>query len=357
MSRRDPVTATAAPPATGAPAASVRSRPTLAWGLLAAGAVLVAVALLSVAVGSKSIPIGTVFDALRHYDPTVDDHVVIRDLRVPRTLLGLVVGASLGLAGALIQALTRNPLADPGILGINEGAGVGVLVAIGILGLTSPWAYVWFAFAGAAVSATLVYAVGARGREGASPVRLVLTGIAFTYVLHAIGRAIMLTDTGTFDRWRNWMVGSLASADPGVIVGVLPFVAAGVLIGLALTPSLNALALGEEAGQALGVHRGRTRALGAVAVTLLCGAATAAAGPIAFVGLMVPYAARMITGPDYRWLVPYSLVLAPILLLGADVVGRVLARPSEVGVGVVTAVVGAPLLIALVRRRGKLPRL
>jgi iron complex transport system permease protein len=353
MSRRDLVTATAV----GVSGASVRSRPALAWGLAATGAALVAAVLLSIAVGSKSIPIGTVFDALLHYDPGIDDHVVVRDLRVPRTLLGLVVGAGLGLAGALIQALTRNPLADPGILGINEGAGLGVLVAIGIAGLTSPWAYVWFSFAGAAASALLVYAIGARGREGASPVRLVLAGIAFTYVLHAIGRAILLSDSATFDRWRNWMVGSLASADPGVIVGVLPFVALGAALALGLTPSLNALALGEEAGQALGVHRGRTRALGAVAVTLLCGAATAAAGPIAFVGLMVPYAARMITGPDYRWLVPYSLVLAPILLLVSDVVGRVVTRPSEVGVGVVTAVLGAPLLIVLVRRRGRLPRL
>lgn len=347
------MTATAA----GVSKPSVRSRPALAWGLAATSAALVAAALLSIAVGSKSIPIGTVFDALLHYDARIDDHVVVRDLRMPRTLLGLVVGAALGLAGALIQALTRNPLADPGILGINEGAGLGVLVAIGIVGLSSPWAYVWFAFAGAAASAMLVYAIGARGREGASPVRLVLAGIAFTYVLHAIGRAILLTDSATFDRWRNWIVGSLASADPGVIVGVLPFVALGAALALGLTPSLNALALGEEAGQALGVHRGRTRALGAVAVTLLCGAATAAAGPIAFVGLMVPYAARMITGPDYRWLVPYSLLLAPILLLASDVVGRVATRPSEVGVGVVTAVIGAPLLIVLVRRRGRLPRL
>ncbi|WP_428983106.1 FecCD family ABC transporter permease [Phytohabitans maris] len=335
----------------------MRSRPALAWGLVAAGAALVAAALLSIAVGSKSIPIGTVFDALLHYDARIDDHVVVHDLRVPRTLLGLVVGAGLGLAGALIQALTRNPLADPGILGINEGAALGVLVAIGIAGLTSPWAYVWFAFAGAAASAALVYAIGARGREGASPVRLVLAGIAFTYVLHAIGRAILLTDSATFDRWRNWMVGSLASADPGVIVGVLPFMVIGTAIALGLTPSLNALALGEEAGQALGVHRGQTRVLGAVAVTLLCGSATAAAGPITFVGLMVPYAARMITGPDYRWLVPYSLVLAPILLLVADVLGRVVTRPGEVGVGVVTAVIGAPLLVVLVRRRGRLPRL
>jgi iron complex transport system permease protein len=354
MSREDLVTVTAARPA---PAAATRSRPGLAWGLAGAVAALAAVTLLSIAIGSKSIPIGTVLDALTHYDRTLDDHVVVHDLRVPRTLLGLAVGAALGLAGTLIQALTRNPLADPGILGINEGAGLGVVLAVGIAGLTSPLAYVWFAFAGAALSAMLVYAVGSRGREGASPVRLVLAGIAFTYVLHGISRAILLTDSATFDRWRHWMSGSLASADPDVLTGVLPFIAAGALIGLGLSRSLNALALGDDAGQALGVHRGRTRALGAVAITLLCGAATAAAGPIAFLGLMVPYLARMITGPDHRWLVPYSMVLAPILLLVSDVAARIVVRPGEIGVGVVTALVGAPLLIVLVRRRGRLPRL
>jgi iron complex transport system permease protein len=329
----------------------------LLLGMVGAVVALGAVTVTSIAVGSKSIPLGTVVTAMTSYNGSLDDHVIVHDLRLPRTLLGLAVGAALGLAGTLIQALTRNPLADPGILGINEGAALGVVVSVAVTGLTSPLGYIWFAFAGAAVSAVMVYAVGARGREGASPVRLVLAGIAFTYVLHGITFAILLTDTAAFDRWRNWSAGSLAAADPDALMGVLPFLAVGALLALALSRSLNALALGDEAGQALGVHRGRTRLLGAVAVTLLCGAATAAAGPIGFVGLMVPYLARMITGPDYRWLLPYSLVLAPILVLGADILGRVLARPSEIGVGVITAFVGAPLLIAMVRRRGRLPQL
>lgn len=329
----------------------------LLLGLAGAVVALAAVTVTSIAVGSKSISLGTVVTAMTSYNGSLDDHVIVHDLRLPRTLLGLAVGAALGLAGTLIQALTRNPLADPGILGINEGAALGVVVSVAVAGLTSPLGYIWFAFAGAAVSAVLVYAVGARGREGASPVRLVLAGIAFTYVLHGITFAILLTDSAAFDRWRNWSAGSLAAADPDALMGVLPFLAVGAVLALALSRSLNALALGDEAGQALGVHRGRTRLLGAVAVTLLCGAATAAAGPIGFVGLMVPYLARMITGPDYRWLLPYSLVLAPILVLGADILGRVLARPSEIGVGVITAFVGAPLLIAMVRRRGKLPQL
>jgi iron complex transport system permease protein len=329
----------------------------MAIGLALAVAGLVAVALLSIVVGAKPIALSTVVDAFTRYDDTVNDQVVVRGLRVPRTLLGLAVGGALGLAGTLIQALTRNPLADPGILGVNEGAALGVVVAAGVLGLTSPWSYVWFAFAGAALAAVGVYAIGTRGRGGASPVRLVLAGVAVTHLLYGIIQAIVLTDTNTFDRYRNWIVGSLASADTGALTALLPFLAGGAVIALGLARPLNALALGEEAGQALGVRRDRTRVAGAIAVTLLCGAATAAAGPIAFVGLTVPYLARMITGPEYRWLLPYSMVLAPTLLLAADVLGRVVARPSEVGVGVVTAFVGAPLLIAMVRRRGRLPRL
>jgi iron complex transport system permease protein len=329
----------------------------LALGLAVAVAGLVAVALLSIMIGSKQVPMSTVLDALFRYDDALNDQVIVRELRVPRTLLGLAVGAALGLAGTLIQALTRNPLADPGILGVNEGAALGVVLAVGLLGLTSPWSYVWFAFAGAAVAAVGVYAIGARARSGASPVRLVLAGTAVTYLLNGVIQAIVLTDTTTFDHYRNWILGSLASADRGVLTALLPFLAAGAAIALCLARALNTLALGDEAGHALGVRRGRTRVAGAVALTLLCGAATAAAGPIAFVGLTVPYLARMMTGPDYRWLLPYSMVLAPVVLLGADIIGRVVARPSEIGVGVVTAFVGAPLLIAMVRRRGRLPRL
>lgn len=334
-----------------------RRRAQLALGLAGAAAALVTVTLASVALGSKPVPIGTVLDAVIRYDDAITDHVVVHELRIPRTLLGLAVGGALGLSGALIQALTRNPLADPGILGVNEGAAFGVVLAVGILSLDNPYLFVWFAFAGAALVSLGVYGVGARGRDGAGPVRLVLAGVAFTYVLHGITTAIVLSDTVTFDRYRNWIVGSLASTDLGVLTRLLPFVAVGAVLALGLARQLNALSLGDETGQALGVHKGRARALGAAAVVLLCGAATAAAGPIAFVGLAVPYAARMITGPDYRWLLAYSMVLAPILLLVSDIAGRLVARPMEIGVGIVTTFVGAPLLIALARRRGRLPRL
>ncbi len=266
-------------------------------------------------------------------------------------MLGVVVGAALGLAGALMQALTRNPLADPGLLGVNAGASAAVVTAIGFFGVTSLTGYVWFAFVGAAVISLAVYLLGATGRSGATPVRLALAGTAIGAALTAYISAITLTNTEVFDRFRFWAVGSLAGREADVVNQVLPFLVAGLLVGLALARPLNALALGEDTGKALGAHIGRTRILGALAITLLCGAATAAVGPIGFIGLTIPHVARAITGPDQRWVLPYSVVLAPILLLGSDIIGRIVVPPSELEVGIVTAAVGAPFFIYLVRRR------
>jgi iron complex transport system permease protein len=333
-----------------APAAQGRSGAWRGAGLLVAVAVLVVVALLSVAIGAKPIPVGTVLHELLHYDGS-DDGVIIRSLRIPRTLLGLAVGVALGLAGALMQALTRNPLADPGLLGVNAGAAAAVVTAVGVLGITSPSAYVWFALLGAAIASVLVYVLGSRGRSAATPVRLALAGTAVTAVLAAFISGVTLLDQQAFDQYRFWSVGALAGRDLSVLYDVAPFLAAGAVVALLLARPLNALALGDDTGRALGAHLGRTRLLGALAVTLLCGAATAAAGPIGFVGLTVPHVARAITGPDQRWVLPYSAVLAPILLLASDVLGRVIARPGEIEVGIVTAFVGAPVFIALVRRR------
>jgi iron complex transport system permease protein len=291
-------------------------------------AALVAVVLLSLAVGAKST-----------------------DLRVPRTELGLLVGAALGLAGALMQALTRNPLADPGLLGVNAGAAAAIIVAIAILGLTGITAYVWFAFAGAAVASVVVYAIGTAGRSGATPVRLALAGTAITAALSAFTYAVALSDPEMLRRLDQWNVGSIAGRDADTLWRIAPFLLLGIALTLVLARGLNALALGDDAARSLGANIGRTRIAGAVAVTLLCGAATAAAGPIVFVGLTIPHVARAIVGPDQRWLLPYSALLGPILLLGADVVGRVIMRPGELEVGIVTALIGAPVFIALVRRR------
>ena len=323
----------------------------LAVGLLVAIGVLVLVALVSVAVGAKSIPLGSVLDALFDYDPTNNDHLIVRSLRVPRTIVGLLVGAALGAGGALMQGLTRNPLADPGILGVNAGAALFVVIGIYWFGLQSLLGYVWFAFIGAAIASLVVYSLGSLGREGATPVKLALAGAALTAMMGSITTAILLMDVDTLDQFRFWNVGSLSGRTSTIALNVAPFILVGLLMAVASGPLLNGLALGDDVARGLGQRIGLSRIVGAVAIVLLCGAATAAAGPIVFVGLAVPHIARVITGPDYRWVIPYSIVLAPVLLLGSDIVGRVIARPGEVQVGIVTAVFGAPVFIFLVRRR------
>ncbi len=322
----------------------------LAGGLLAALGLLVLVAAASVALGARSIPLQTVLDALAAPGAS-SDHTVVREVRIPRTLLGIGVGAALGLAGALMQSLTRNPLADPGLLGVNEGAALGVTVAMGLLGLSDPAVYVWFAFAGAALASVAVYALGSAGRSGAGPVRLALAGVALGMVCTAAASAILRIDPETFDRMRFWLTGSLAGQTPDVLVRLAPFLVAGLVLGLLLARPLNMLSLGDDAGKALGVAVTRTRMLTAVAVTLLCGSATAAAGPLWFVGLAVPHAVRAVVGHDQRWVLPYSALVAPVLLLAADVVGRLVAAPGEVQVGIMSAVIGAPLFILMARRR------
>jgi iron complex transport system permease protein len=339
----------AAPRSPGGPPPR-RNRGSLrAAGLLAALAVLAAVALLSVAVGAKAIPPATVLHELLHPSGS-EDSVIIQSLRIPRTLLGIAVGAALGLGGALMQALTRNPLADPGILGVSAGAAAAVVAAIGLLGLTSPSSYVWFALLGAAAAAVLVYLLGSRGRSAATPVRLALAGSAISAVLLAFIHGATVLDQDLLDQYRFWAVGTLAGRPLSTLAQTGPFLLVGAVVAVALARPLNALALGEETGRALGAHLGRTRALGVLAITLLCGAATATAGPIGFVGLTVPHAARRVAGSDQRWILAYSMTLAPILLLVSDVLGRVVARPGEVEVGIVTAFVGAPVFVFIARR-------
>jgi iron complex transport system permease protein len=320
-------------------------------GLLAAGGLLVVVALASLAFGAKPIPLESVVSALTATDASLPDHVVVTELRVPRTVVGLLVGMALGLSGAVMQGLTRNPLADPGLLGVSGGASLAVVLAIFVLGVRSPAGYVWFAFAGAALASVVVYVLGSLGGGGASPVKLALAGAALSALLASLTSAVLLLDISTLDAFRFWAVGSIAGPELGTVGALAPFVAAGAVVALICGRSLNSLALGDDVARALGVRLGRARVLAAVAVVLLVGAATAAAGPIAFVGLTVPHVARAIVGPDYRWILAWSLVLAPILLLTADVLGRLVARPGEIQVGIVVAVLGAPFFVALVRRR------
>jgi iron complex transport system permease protein len=309
--------------------------------------ILLLVALASIAIGAKELSLEQVWHGLFQDSGTYGDVVVGE--RVSRTLLGLLAGAALGLSGAVLQALTRNPLADPGLLGINAGASAAVVTAITFFGVTSLNGYVWFAFLGAAAVGALVWFLG--GSRGATPVRLALAGTAISAALYGYLQAVMITDDAALSRMRFWTVGSLASATDDTITQVLPFIAAGTVLALLLARPLNAVAMGDDTARALGADLTRTRALSMAAATVLCGAATAACGPIVFVGLMVPHVVRSFTGPDLRWILPYATVLSPVLLLGADVIGRIVARPAELQVGIVTAVIGGPVFIFLVRRR------
>ncbi|ABP54997.1 FecCD family ABC transporter permease [Salinispora tropica] len=319
---------------------------TRASGLAAALLLLAVVAVLSIAVGAKALPLADVWPGL--LDPDADEYTVVHQMRLPRTLLGLLAGAALGVAGAVMQALTRNPLADPGLLGINAGASAAVATGTALVGVAGLDGQVWFALIGAAAVTAAGYVVG--GGRGATPARLALAGAAINATLYSYVSAIMLLDTASLERLRFWTVGSLASAELAIVGTVAPFIAAGLLLALAVARPLNALALGDDTARALGARPALIRAAVITAVTLLCGAATAACGPIVFVGLLVPHLVRALTGPDLRWLLPYCAVLAPVLLLGADVLGRILSRPGELQVGMVTAVLGGPLFLWLVLR-------
>ncbi|SHM63147.1 FecCD family ABC transporter permease [Cryptosporangium aurantiacum] len=319
-----------------------------ALGLLGAAAALVVVSMLSLAIGTRSIPLGTTWQVLWNADGSVASDVV-HTLRIPRTLLAIGVGASLGLSGALMQALTRNPLAEPGLLGVNLGAATAVVIAIAFLGITSMLGYIWFSFAGAALTSAAVFALGGTGRSP-TPDRQILSGVAITAVLGAFVWAVLVTMPEVFDRYRYWDVGSLADRDWETLVRVAPFIVVGIVLALVLGGRLNALSLGDEAATAVGASPTRIRVLGLAAITLLCGAATAATGPIWFLGLAVPYVARLFVGADHRWVLAYSVVLGPIVLLLADIVGRVVVPPGELQVGIVTAFVGAPIFLALCRR-------
>lgn len=322
----------------------------LLLGLVGLVVVLLVVSLLSIAVGARSVGLGTVVDALRHYQPGDSDHQVIIN-RIPRLLAGLLVGAALGLAGTIMQGVARNPLADPGILGVNAGAAFAVVCAIGLLGITAASGYVWFAFAGALVVMALVYALGSLGRSGATPVKLALAGAAVSAALTSLTTAVLLTDATTFDQQRFWTVGSLTGRRLELVAQLAPFVLVGIVLALCTGRLLNALSLGDDMARGLGQRVGLARAACAAAAVLLCGAATAIAGPVWFVGLLVPHLARVVTGPDYRWILPYSMLIAPVLLLASDILGRLVARPGEVQVGIVMSFVGGPFLIALIRGR------
>ena len=319
-------------------------------GLVVAAAVLACVALGSILIGNFSVHLSDVVGALSH-SPETDVERVVRHVRIPRTVTGLLAGIALGVAGAVMQGLTRNPLAGPGLLGINSGAALAIVLAMTLFGITSAAGYLWFAFAGAAVAAVFVYTLGSLGLGGATPVKLALAGSAFTALLGAITSMITLQDASTLDAYRFWVVGSLTRADGRSLAAVAPFLAVGLVLAVGLARALNALALGDDLARSLGSRLWIDRVTAALAVVLLAGGATAIAGPLAFIGLVVPHIARIITGPDYRWVLVWTVVLSPTLLLIADTLGRILVQPEQLQVGIITALAGAPFFLYLVRNR------
>jgi iron complex transport system permease protein len=321
----------------------------LAGGLLAAGTALALVCFASLLLGARPVGLDVLGQALTAFEPANGDHAVIAS-RIPRTVTGLLVGAALGLAGAAMQGVARNPLADPGIMGVNAGAALAVVTGIYVFGVASFSGYIWFAFVGAAVAAVVVYLIASLGRDGATPVKLALAGAALNAGLFSLMNVILVSSQDTLDRFRFWQVGGVAGRDWSVVLPGLPFLAVGALIVLLTGRILNSLALGDDIARGLGQRVGLVRGVTALGIVLLCGSATALAGPIGFVGLVIPHAVRFLTGPDYRWILPFSLVLAPALLLGADIIGRVVLLPGEVPAGIMTALVGAPVFVWLIRR-------
>lgn len=331
----------------------------LGLGLLAA--LLVFLLVPGIAVGSRTLAPGIVLDALEHALSCPDgpfscaalspEEEIVRGLRLPRTALALITGLALGLAGALIQGYTRNRLADAGLLGLTGGAAFLSALGIHLFSLTAPGQYIWFAFAGTLLTGVAVFGVSRLGSAGGGPLGLILAGVAVTALLQALNHAIVNLDPYALDTYRFWVVGEIAGRDASVFWQVLPFLAAGTVLALLAAPTLDLLALGDDIARGLGVHIGRSRALGLAAVVLLCGAATAAAGPIAFLGLLAPHLARVVTGPDQRWLLPYSALVGAAILLLADISGRVVARPGELQAGVMLSILGAPFFVLLVRRR------
>ena len=315
-------------------------------------ALLAALVACSFAFGNRVVDLGQIIDAFSGRVGT-DDGVAEAAIlaRVPRTVLAILVGAALALAGASLQSVTRNPLADPGILGVSSGASLAVVCGIAFAGIVSPAAYIAFAIVGAGVAAAFVYAVGSLGPGGATPLKLALAGAATTAALSSLISAIVLPRVTVLDSFRFWQIGGVGGASWDRIAIAWPVLLVGAVIVVGCARGLNALALGDDTAASLGANVARTRLLAFAGAVVLAGTATAVAGPIAFLGLVVPHLCRLLIGSDHRWLLPACVTAGASLLLAADIVGRVIARPSEIAVGIITALIGAPVFIAIVRRQ------
>jgi len=328
-------------------------QPSLKWLGLGIGiVVLISCLLLNLTLGVADITPGTVWRSLTTFDGSTE-HLIIQTVRLPRVLIALVVGAALAVAGALMQGLSRNALADPGVLGISAGASLAVVATTFLFGNASMQVYAWVAFGGAAVAAIAVYTLGSMGRRGVSPLKLVLAGAVLSYLLAAFTTGLLILNQRTLDEVRFWLAGSVAGRDLSILMNVLPYVVVGLLLAFGLGKPMTTLALGEDVARGLGLRTGWIRGLVAIAVVLLAGSAVALAGPIGFVGLIVPHLVRFWVGVDYRWILPYAAIWGAVLLSLSDLAARLVIRPQELPVGIMTALVGAPFFIYLARSRIK----
>jgi len=312
--------------------------------------ILILCLVASIAYGAADISFSTIYAALTSFDGSTEQ-LIIRTVRLPRSLIAMLVGAALAVAGAILQGLTRNPLADPAILGLQSGAALAVVVAVFLFGASSLSAYAGFAFLGTGVAAVLVYFFASLGRGGLTPLNLTIVGAAFTYLAGSLTTAILIVSQRTLDEIRFWLAGSVAGRDFTLFLQVLPYIVTGLVVAFALGRQITTLNLGEDVAKGLGQRTAWVKAIAAVAVVLLVGSSVAIAGPIWFIGLVVPHIVRFFIGVDYRWVLPYAAVVGAILLLLADITARLLIAPQELPVGVMTAIVGAPFFIYLARSK------
>ncbi|UVI30827.1 FecCD family ABC transporter permease [Paenibacillus spongiae] len=322
-------------------------------GLLLSTCVLVLAMVCSIVFGVTDIPLPTVWDSFFHYDGS-REHLVIQTTRLPRALIAASVGACLAVAGAIMQVITRNPIASPSTFGVNSGAAFAIIMASVLLGISGLQAYSIAALIGAAVSGGIVFLLGSIGRDGMTPIKITLAGASMTAFFSALTQGIMLSNGKMFDQLLFWLVGSVAGRDLGMLVTAIPYMIAGMVLALLVSRHLNVLAMGDDVAQGLGQRTATIKWIAAAAVILLAGGSVAVAGPIAFVGIIVPHIVRYLIGIDNRWVLPYSALLGAILLVSADIGSRYIAMPKEVPVGVMTAVIGVPFFVYIARKGKRL---
>lgn len=332
---------------------TVRSVPILLLGLLACLGLLGLAMMSSIAFGAAEIAPANIWEALFAFDASNTKHLIIRTLRLPRTVVATLVGAALAVAGALMQGLTRNPLADPGILGIEMGAALGVVAAVFFLEISSLTLYALFAFAGAALTATTVYTLGALGRGGPTPLKITIAGAAVTALLSSLTTGILILNQRTLEEVRFWLAGSVAGRDLNLLLQASPYLLIGLVLALALGRQITTIALGDDIARGLGQRTGWVKGLTAIATVLLAGGSVAVAGPIGFIGLVVPHMVRLVIGQDYRWVIPYTALVGATFLVICDQAARLVLRPAELPLGVMTALIGGPFFIYLVRWKVK----